>query len=99
MAIILLTMHTSPFTFIKSFISFDSSLLQMFGYLSGVGFFDSIKGILIHKQDFLLIFFNGIGFILIATINPIAYLRIKHFKLQSKVLGLWLINIPSFFNL
>jgi hypothetical protein len=67
-------MHTSPSTFIKSFISFDSSFFLVFGHLLGVGFFNSLKGILTHKQDFFLIFFNDIKFILIATIGPIAYL-------------------------
>jgi hypothetical protein len=67
-------MHTSPSTFIKSFISFDSSFLQVFGCLLGIGFFDSLKGILIHKQDFFLILFGGIGFISITTIGPITYL-------------------------
>jgi hypothetical protein len=46
----------------------------MFGRLLGVGFFDSLKEILTHKQHFFLISLGGIGFILTTTIGPIAYL-------------------------
>jgi len=61
MAIIFFMMHTSPSTFIESFISFDPSFLQMFGCLLCVGFFDSLKGILIHEQDFFQIFLMALG--------------------------------------
>jgi hypothetical protein len=37
-------------TFIESFISFNSSFLQMFGHLLGLGSFDSPKGPLALKQ-------------------------------------------------
>jgi hypothetical protein len=63
-------------TFIKSFISFDSSLLQVFIPFLGLGSFDNLEGPLTHKQTFLLITFSGIRFTLMATIVPIAYLGI-----------------------
>jgi hypothetical protein len=36
-------------TFIQSLISFDSSFLQMFGHLLGLGSFDNPKGFIAHK--------------------------------------------------
>jgi hypothetical protein len=38
------------FTFTKSFISFDSSFLQLFGHLLGLGSFDSLERPLARKQ-------------------------------------------------
>jgi hypothetical protein len=67
---------TPPFsTFIDSLVSFDSSLLQMFGCLLGPWSFDSLKGPLTYKHAFLPITFNGIEFISMATITPTTYLR------------------------
>jgi hypothetical protein len=62
-------------TFIKTLISFDSLLFQLFGHLLGPRFFDSLKGLLTHKQLFFTITFGGIGLILIATITLGAYLK------------------------
>jgi len=61
-------------TFIKSFISFDSSLLQMFERLLGLGSFNSPKGPLAHKQACLPITFGGIELISTSTIAPTTYL-------------------------
>jgi hypothetical protein len=62
-------------TFIKSFTSFDSSLLQMFGRLLDPGCFNNPKRFLACKQASLPITFGGIGLVLIATITSIVYLR------------------------
>jgi hypothetical protein len=62
-------------TFIKSLISLDSSLLQVFGCLLGPRFFDSPKRPLAHKQAFLPIIFDGVKFISTSTIIPTTYLR------------------------
>jgi len=64
----------SSSTFVKTFISFDSSLFQMFGHLLGPGSFDSL-GLLTHKQSSFTITFGGIGFIPIATITLTTYLK------------------------
>jgi hypothetical protein len=62
---------TPPFsTFTKSFISFDSSFLYMFGCLLSLRSFDSPKGLLACKQTFLLIIFSGIGLILTTHHHP-----------------------------
>jgi hypothetical protein len=62
-------------TFIKSLISFYSSLLQVLGHLLGLGSFDSPKGLIAHKQVPLPITFYGIKFILIVTIAQVIYLK------------------------
>jgi hypothetical protein len=62
-------------TFAKSFISFDFSLLQMFGRLLGPRSFDSPKGPLVCKQASLPIIFSGVGLISTSTITPTIYLR------------------------
>jgi hypothetical protein len=62
-------------TFTKSFISFNSSFLQMFGQLLGLGSFDSPKWPLTCKQTSLPITFNGVWFISTSTITPTTYLR------------------------
>jgi hypothetical protein len=67
-------MHTSFSTFIKSLISFGSSLLQVFGHLWGLGSFESPKGPLVHKQASLPTTFDGIGFISTSIITPTTYL-------------------------
>jgi hypothetical protein len=60
---------TPPFsTFIKSFTSFDSPLLQVLGCLLGPRPFDNPKRPLTYKQAFLPITFNGMGFISTTTI-------------------------------
>ncbi len=64
----------SSSTFIKYFISFDSSLLQMFERLLGLGSFNSPKGPLAHKQACLPITFSGIELISTSTIAPTTYL-------------------------
>jgi hypothetical protein len=46
----------------------------MFGYLLGLGSFDSLERPLAHKQASLPITFSGFGLILTSTISPIAYL-------------------------
>jgi hypothetical protein len=61
-------------TFIDSFISFDSSFLQVFGCLLGPRSFDSFEGPLAHKQASFPITLDGIGFILTTTITPTTYL-------------------------
>ncbi len=66
---------TLPFsTFIKYFISFDFSLLQMFGCLLGPRSFDSLEGPLASKKTSLPTTFGNIELILIVTIALIAYL-------------------------
>jgi hypothetical protein len=60
--------------FTESLISFDYSLLQVFGRLLGLGSFDSPKGLLVHKQTSLLITLNGVKFISTSTIALVAYL-------------------------
>jgi hypothetical protein len=65
---------TSP-TFIKSLNYFDSSLLQVFRRILGLGSFDNLVGPLARKQASFQITFGGIELILIATIAPIAYLE------------------------
>ncbi len=66
---------TPPFsTFINSFISFDSSLLQMFGCLLGPWSLNSLKRPLVCKHASPLITFNGIELIPMATITPTTYL-------------------------
>ncbi len=62
------------FTFIKSFISFDSSFHKMFGHFLHPRSFDSLERLLAHKQASLPITFDGVGFISTSTITPIAYL-------------------------
>jgi hypothetical protein len=61
-------------TFIKSIIFLDSSLHKMFGRLLGPRPFDSLEGLLAHKQASFPITFGGAGPILTFTITPIAYL-------------------------
>jgi len=65
----------SSSTFIESFISFDSSLLQMFERLLGPRSFNSPKGPLAHKQACFPITFGGIELISTSTIAPTTYLR------------------------
>jgi hypothetical protein len=67
---------TPPFsTFIKFFISFDSSLHKVFGPLLGPGSFDNLEGPLAHKQASLRIIFKGVELISTSIIAPIVYLR------------------------
>jgi hypothetical protein len=67
---------TPPFfTFTKSLISFDFSLLQMFGHLLGLGSFDSLEGFIVCKQISFLITFGGVELISTSTITPTSYLR------------------------
>jgi hypothetical protein len=47
----------------------------MFGHLLGLGSFDSLEGLLAHKQSSFTITFGGIGFISIATIILTTYLK------------------------
>jgi hypothetical protein len=61
-------------TFIETLTSFDSSLLQVFGRLLCPRSFDNSKRPLAHKKTFLSITFDGIGFMLTATIAPSTYL-------------------------
>jgi hypothetical protein len=61
-------------TFTDSLISFDFSLLQMFGLIFGLGSIDSPEGPLTCKQASFSIIFNGVRFILASTIAPMAYL-------------------------
>jgi hypothetical protein len=63
------------FTFIKSLISFDSSLHKVFGRFLCPGSFDNLEGLLTYKQTSLPITFGGVGFISTSTITPIACLR------------------------
>jgi hypothetical protein len=51
----------SSSTFTESFIFFDSSLLQVFGCLLGLGCFDSPEGPLAHKQVSFPMIFDGKG--------------------------------------
>jgi hypothetical protein len=67
-------MHTSISTFTESFISFNSSFLQMFGHLLGLGSFDGLEGPLVCKQTTFPITFGGIGPISTSTITQVAYL-------------------------
>jgi hypothetical protein len=60
--------------FMESLISFDYSLLQVFGCLLGLRSFDNPKGCLVHKQASLPITFGGIKFILTTTMIPTTYL-------------------------
>jgi hypothetical protein len=60
--------------FIKSLVSFNSSLLQMFGHLLGPRSFNSPKGPLAYKQASLPIVFGDISFILTTIISPTTYL-------------------------
>jgi len=53
--------------------------------LLGQGSFDSLQGLLYHKQTFFFITFNGIEFILIATITLITYLGNWAFVVLIKV--------------
>ncbi len=62
------------FTFIESFIYFDSFFLQMFGHLLGLRSFDNLEGPLACKQASIPITFTGIRFISIAAIIPTTYL-------------------------
>jgi hypothetical protein len=41
----------------------------VFGRFLGLGFFDSLEGLLAHKQDFILITFADIELILTITIT------------------------------
>ncbi len=67
---------TPPFsTFIKSFISFDSSLHKVFGTLLGPRSFDNLERPLAHKQASLRIIFKGVELISTSIIAPIVYLR------------------------
>ncbi len=66
---------TLPFsTFIKSLISFDFSLFQVFGCLLGPRSFDSLEGPLACKKICLPIIFGNIELILTITIALITYL-------------------------
>jgi hypothetical protein len=60
-------------TFIESFTSFDSSLLQVFGCLLGPRSFSNLDEILAYKQVSLLITFGGIGCISTTIITPTTY--------------------------
>jgi hypothetical protein len=60
--------------FTKSLISFDFSLLQMFGCILGPWSFDSLKRPRVCKQTSFLITFSGVEFILTSTIAPTTYL-------------------------
>jgi hypothetical protein len=62
-------------TFIHSIVSFNFSLLQVFGCFLGPGSFHSLEGLLAHKHVFIPINFDGIEFILIITIAPTTYLE------------------------
>jgi hypothetical protein len=62
-------------TFIKSFISFDSYILQVFRRLLGPISFDNLEGLVANKQASLPITFGGIKIIPITTIAPTSYLR------------------------
>jgi len=62
-------------TFIKSFISFDSSFHKMFRCLLGLGSFDSRKRFLARKQTSFPITFGGFGVIVTSTITLTTYLR------------------------
>ncbi len=61
-------------TFIKSFISFDSSFHKVFGHFLGPGSFESPEGPLVHKQASFPITFDGVGLILTSTITLVTYL-------------------------
>jgi hypothetical protein len=71
----LLQCTPSSSTFIKSFISFYSSLHKVFGCFLGPGSFDSHERFLIHKQTPLPITFSGIELISTFTIARTSYLR------------------------
>jgi hypothetical protein len=51
----------------------------VFGHLLGPRSFDNPKGLLAHKQAFLLLIFSGIGLILMASIAPTTYLGSRAF--------------------
>ncbi len=63
------------FNFIKSFICFDSSFLQVFGCFLDSKSLDSFKRLVVSKQVFFLIIFGDIEFILIITIALTTYLK------------------------
>jgi hypothetical protein len=70
----LLQCTPSSSTFIKSPISYDSSLHKVFGCLLGPRSFDSPKGPLACKQVSFPITFDGVELISTSTITPIIYL-------------------------
>ncbi len=69
MPIVSFTMHT----FIKSFISFDSTFHKVFGCFLNPRSFDSPKRPLVRKQASLPITFNGVRLILTFTIALTTY--------------------------
>jgi len=71
----LLQCTPSSSTLKKFFISFDSSLLKMFRHFVRPRSFDNLKGPLTHKQIFILITFDGIRLMSMATIALTTYLR------------------------
>ncbi len=98
MAIDLLRCTHLSSTFIESFISFDSSLLQMFGHLLGLGSFDSPKGLIAHKQASLPIIFGGMKFILIVIIALIAYLGCWTFAASIIIVRFMVDQCPFLFE-
>jgi hypothetical protein len=88
---------TPPFpTFIDSFVSFNSSFLQVFGCLLVPRSFDSFEGPLAHKQASLPITLGGIGFVLTTAIAPTTCLGSWALVVLIKRLGSWSINVLSF---
>jgi hypothetical protein len=85
-------------TFIDSLVSFDSSLLQMFGCLLGPWSFNSPKGPLVRKHVSFLIIFDGIGLIPIATITPTTCLRNWAFVTSIIVAKFFIDQQPFFFE-
>jgi hypothetical protein len=71
----LLRCTLSFFTFTNTLFFFDFSLLQMFGCLLGSRSFDSLEGLLAHKQTSLPITFSGVELISTSTIALTTYLR------------------------
>ncbi len=69
-------LHYTPpsSTFIEPFISFHSSLFQMFGSFLGPRSFDNLEGPLACKQVLFPIFFYGIRLMLMTIIAPTTYL-------------------------
>jgi len=88
---------TSPTsTFIDLLFIHYSSFHKMFRPLLGLRSFDIAKGPLVRKQTSFPITFDGVVVILISIIAPTTYLGNRAFVIQLYLLGLWLINVPSF---
>jgi hypothetical protein len=66
----------------------------MFGYILGPRLFGNPKGPLARKQAFFPIPFGDIKFIQTTTIAQQPIQGIGPLLLQSKMLSLWLVNIP-----